>query len=111
MISSYGFDAEDSFLLSMPGGAVQLCLGLGIPYLAGRYKQRMLGAIAGNLFGLFGICLMAGLASNGPLNYTVGQLIGYYFVIASGSVVLIMILSIVASDFGMSNLEWELASG
>ncbi|KAH8885258.1 MFS general substrate transporter [Thozetella sp. PMI_491] len=98
MIQAYGFTSQQSFLLSTPAGVFQIFTGIGIPYLAGKYKQRMLGAVAGQLLSLFGISLMAGLAMNDPLNARIGQLFGYYIMIGSGAVSLIMILSVVATN-------------
>ncbi|EMR65575.1 putative mfs allantoate protein [Eutypa lata UCREL1] len=98
MIKSYGFTSQQSFLLSMPAGGLQLVIGWGIPYLASRTGQRALMAIVCMLLGLFGIALMTGLAKDDPLNARVGQLFAYYLMIPSPSTALILIITSVGTN-------------
>ncbi|KAI6090978.1 MFS transporter [Hypoxylon rubiginosum] len=98
MITSYGFSSQQSFLLSMPAGCMQLIIGWGFPYLASRTGKRSLMAIICMLLSLFGIGLMTGLARNDPLNARVGQLFAYYLMIACPATALIIILSTVSSN-------------
>jgi ACS family allantoate permease-like MFS transporter len=104
LIEGYGFSANETFLISTPAGVVQLITNLGIPYLAGRWHNRMLGACFGMAVGLFGISLMAGLAMHNPLNGKIGQLVGYYIVIGNSATALILILSVVSTNTGMNHV-------
>ncbi|KAH9884074.1 MFS transporter [Xylariomycetidae sp. FL2044] len=98
MIKSYGFTTQQSFLLSMPAGGLQLVIGWGMPYIASRTGQRMVVAMVCMLLGLFGIALMTGLARDDPLNGRIGQLVAYYLEIAGPSTALILILASVSSN-------------
>lgn len=105
MIKSYGFTAQQSFLLSMPAGGMQLLIGWGFPYLASKTGQRALMAMVCMLLGLFGIALMTGLAKDDPLNARVGQLFAYYLMIPSPSTALILIITSVGTNSGMYIIE------
>lgn len=98
LIQSYGFTSEETFLLSMPGGIVQLASNVGIPYMAYRLQQRYLSGCFGILNGIFGIALMAGLAMDDPLNKRIGQLVGYYLIIGNSATGLIIILGTISSN-------------
>ncbi|RDL41623.1 MFS general substrate transporter [Venustampulla echinocandica] len=98
LIQGLGFDAETTFLLSMPGGGVQLIANLGIPFVASKLGHRYLGAVFALVVGLFGISLMTGLAMHDPLNATAGQLFGYYIVIGNSATALILILGTISSN-------------
>lgn len=112
MIKSYGFTSQQSFLLSMPAGGLQLVIGWGIPYLASRTGQRALMAIVCMLLGLFGIALMTGLAKDDPLNARVGQLFAYYLMIPSPSTALILIITSVGTNAGTLIIEkWRFGHG
>lgn len=105
MIKSYGFTSQESFLLSMPAGAMQLIIGWGLPYLASRTGQRALMALVCMLLGLFGIALMTGLAKDDPLNARVGQLFAYYLMIPSPSTALVLIITSVGTNSGRSIIQ------
>jgi ACS family allantoate permease-like MFS transporter len=82
----------------MPGGFLQIFTNIGIPYLSSKYKIRSLGAAFGLFLALLGISLMAGLAIHNPINQPVGQLIGYYILIGSPGITLILLFSSVSSN-------------
>ncbi|KAH8892122.1 MFS transporter [Thozetella sp. PMI_491] len=98
MITSYGFDSETSFLLSMPAGFTEIITMLLIPYLAMRYGNRTLWAALSMIIGLLGIALMAGLGRENPTGGRIGQLVGYYLQIAAPSTALLIALSTVGTN-------------
>jgi ACS family allantoate permease-like MFS transporter len=98
LISGYGFDTQQTLLLSMPGGGFQILVNLAFPYIAFRTRQRMITACVAVLLSLFSISLMTGLARDGPTAHRVGQLIGYYILIGNSGSVLILIFSIVSTN-------------
>ncbi|EHK96713.1 putative Uncharacterized transporter [Glarea lozoyensis 74030] len=98
LIQGYGFTSEETLLISMPGGIVQLASNVGIPYMAYRLNQRYLSGCFGILCGIFGIALMAGLAMDDPLNKRIGQLVGYYMIIGNSATGLIIILGTISTN-------------
>lgn len=98
LIQGYGFDANTTFLLSMPGGAVEVISGLGFPWLARKFNNRMLMAAAAMCAGLFGISLMMGLERDGLVAHRIGQLFGYYMIIGNSATALILVLSNISSN-------------
>lgn len=93
-----GFDANTTFLITMPAGVVQVICNLGFPFVAQRTGLRMLSAVAAMCLSLFGISLMAGLARDGPTAHTIGQIIGYYITIGNSATATILVLSTISSN-------------
>ncbi|KAL1623120.1 hypothetical protein SLS54_004606 [Diplodia seriata] len=98
LIGGMGFDANTTFLITMPAGVVQVVCNLGFAYLAQRTGFRMLSAAAAMCLSLFGIALMAGLARDGPTAHTTGQIIGYYITIGNSATATILTLSSISSN-------------
>lgn len=98
LIGGMGFDANTTFIITMPAGVVQVICNLGFPYLAQRTGFRMLSAVAAMCLSLFGIALMAGLARDGPTAHTIGQIIGYYITIGNSATATILTLSNISSN-------------
>lgn len=71
LIGCMGFDANTTFLISMPADIVQVACKLEIPYMAQQTGRHMLSAVAATCLSLLRISLMAGLARGGPTAYTV----------------------------------------
>lgn len=82
----------------MPAGFFQILSNVGIPYLGYKTKNRTLAACCSMLGCLFAISLMAGLATGGPTNKRVGQLMGYYMWLGNSATALIIILSCISSN-------------
>ncbi|KAL1636642.1 hypothetical protein SLS58_009696 [Diplodia intermedia] len=98
LIGGMGFDANTTFLITMPAGVVQVVCNLSFAYLAQRTGRRMLSAAAAMCLSLFGIALMAGLARDGPTAHTTGQIIGYYITIGNSATATILTLSSISSN-------------
>ncbi|KAF4537693.1 MFS general substrate transporter [Lasiodiplodia theobromae] len=98
LIGGMGFDANTTFIITMPAGVVQVICNLGFSYLAQRTGFRMLSAVAAMCLSLFGIALMAGLARDGPTANTIGQIIGYYITIGNSATATILTLSNISSN-------------
>ncbi|KAJ9645603.1 hypothetical protein H2204_001184 [Knufia peltigerae] len=94
----YGFDTRTTLLLSMPAGFFQILSNVGLPYVGYKTKNRTLAACCGMLGCLFAISLMAGLATGGPTNHRIGQLMGYYMWLGNSATALIIILSCISTN-------------
>ncbi|EHY54809.1 hypothetical protein HRR83_004019 [Exophiala dermatitidis] len=98
LIQGYGFDSRTTLLLSMPAGFFQILSNVGLPWIGYKTKNRTLAACCGMLGCLFAISLMAGLATGGPTNHRVGQLVGYYMWLGNSATALIIILSCISTN-------------
>lgn len=98
LIQGYGFDTRTTLLLSMPAGFFQILSNVGLPYMGYKTKNRTLAACCGMLGCLFAISLMAGLATGGPTNHRIGQLMGYYMWLGNSATALIIILSCISTN-------------
>ncbi|OJD39878.1 allantoate permease [Diplodia corticola] len=74
IIKGFGYDSKTTALLSIPAGAVIIVSVLLATYAAGRFDQRGPCAVATQLMGVLGACLIAFL----PAEDKVGRLIGIY---------------------------------
>ncbi|KAK8048777.1 hypothetical protein PG994_010507, partial [Apiospora phragmitis] len=79
LIVSFGYSPEESLLLGIPGGAVEVVALIACGYLGDKYKNRLLFSTVGMIIAILGMLLIACLpASNSP-----GRLVGYYLTQAS----------------------------
>lgn len=74
VIKGFGYNSEQTALLSIPSGAVSIVSILMATYVAGRYNIRAFNVIALLIPGILGGCLMAFL----PSDNKAGKLIGNY---------------------------------
>ncbi|KAI1083129.1 MFS general substrate transporter [Whalleya microplaca] len=88
LIQSYGFTTQESLLISMPGGVVQIATTLFFcVWLLPRLKQRCLTGALATLLSIFGPTLMLGLQYPwDPLHARIGQIVGYYITIGNSPV-------------------------
>ncbi|KAK7922962.1 major facilitator superfamily domain-containing protein [Apiospora marii] len=79
LIVSFGYTPEDSLLLGIPGGAVEVVALIACGYLGDKYKNRLLFSTVGMIIAILGMLLITCLPeSNSP-----GRLVGYYLTQAS----------------------------
>jgi ACS family allantoate permease-like MFS transporter len=79
LIVSFGFSNQQSLLLGIPGGMVEVIALVVCGYLGDRYRNRLLICMSGLLLSILGMLLVTCLDSS----HNVGKLIGYYFTMAS----------------------------
>ncbi|KAJ5674981.1 transporter [Penicillium maclennaniae] len=92
-ISSFGFTAEESLILGVPGGAVEVIALLLNGYMCYKTDQRILCSLGGLVSALVGIILIVAL----PEGNNVGRLIGYYMTQASPTA-FVALLSMISSN-------------
>ncbi|KAK7969456.1 MFS general substrate transporter [Apiospora saccharicola] len=79
LIVSFGYTPEESLLLGIPGGAVEVVALIACGYLGDKYKNRLLFSTVGMIIAILGMLLITCLPeSNSP-----GRLVGYYLTQAS----------------------------
>lgn len=81
VISSFGFDARNSLLLGMPGGAIDFCAKLIFPWISDRFMDRTGPAFAAILLPMIGGILMITV----PLEHKGALLFGNYLISFSGA--------------------------
>jgi ACS family allantoate permease-like MFS transporter len=79
LIVSFGFSKEDSLLLGIPGGFVEVVALILAGWLGDRYRNRLLICTSGLVLAILGMLLVTCLDNN----HNVGKLIGYYLTQAS----------------------------
>lgn len=82
----------------MPSGVTQIITNLLFPWLAGKLRNRMLAASLSILLSIASIAIMIGLASRGPTDFRIGQLVVYYVILGNSPSPLILIFSIVSTN-------------
>ncbi|KAJ5140707.1 transporter [Penicillium atrosanguineum] len=93
LISSFGFTLEESLILGVPGGAVEVIALLLNGYMCYKTDQRILCSLGGLVSALVGIILIVAL----PEGNNVGRLIGYYMTQASPTA-FVALLSMISSN-------------
>ncbi|MCJ1388520.1 hypothetical protein MMC18_001367 [Xylographa bjoerkii] len=94
IISGFGYNSEQTALLSIPSGAVSIVSIITATYFAGRYDQRAIFIVLLLIPGVLGGCLMAFL----PADAKVGKLIGDYLTNCIGAT-LPLLYSWVAANY------------
>ncbi|KAH8899236.1 major facilitator superfamily transporter allantoate, partial [Thozetella sp. PMI_491] len=79
LIVSFGFTNQQSLLLGIPGGVIEVIALVLAGYLGDRYRNRLLVSTSGLLLAILGMLLITCLDDS----HSVGKLIGYYFTQAS----------------------------
>ncbi|EPS29216.1 putative transporter [Penicillium oxalicum] len=79
LITGFGFTAEQSLILGVPGGVVEVIALLLNGYVGHITNQRLLSSLGGLVTAMIGVILIVAL----PESYNVGRLIGYYMTQAS----------------------------
>lgn len=92
-ISSFGFTAEESLILGVPGGAVEVIALLLNGYMCYKTNQRILCSLGGLVTAMVGMILIVAL----PEGNNVGRLIGYYMTQASPTA-FVALLSMISSN-------------
>lgn len=98
LIESLNFTSEQTLLLNMPGGALQVILQWAAGYTADRTQQRSLVALALQLISLLAASLLIGFANVSPLYNRPGQLAGYFLMIGACAIGYYLLLAMVASN-------------
>lgn len=93
LIVSFGFSNEQSLLLGVPGGLVEIVALVGCGYLGDRFQNRLLVCTSGLLIAILGMLLVTCLDNN----HSVGKLIGYYMTQASPTP-FVALLSLIATN-------------
>ncbi|EFW99654.1 major facilitator superfamily transporter allantoate [Grosmannia clavigera kw1407] len=93
LIVSFGFTSEQSLLLGIPGGAIEVIALIAAGFLGDRLKNRLLVCTSGLLISILGMLLVTCLDNH----HRVGRLIGYYFTMASPTP-FVALLSLVATN-------------
>jgi len=91
LIVSFGFTDEQSLLLGVPGGAVEVISLVVIGWAGDRFRNRILFSMSGLCLSLLGVILIIAL----PLDKPGGRLAGYYMTQSSptGFVALLSLIS------------------
>lgn len=92
-ITSFGYNARDSLILGVPGGAVEVVALLLNGYVGHITGQRILASLGGLVASIVGMLLIVAL----PLSNNVGRLIGYYLTQASPTP-FVALLSLISSN-------------
>lgn len=92
-ITSFGYTEEESLILGVPGGAVEVIALLLNGYMGYKTGQRILCSLGGLVCALVGIILIVAL----PQSNNVGRLIGYYMTQASPTP-FVALLSMISSN-------------
>ncbi|KAJ5668948.1 Major facilitator superfamily domain general substrate transporter [Penicillium macrosclerotiorum] len=93
LISSFGFTAEESLILGVPGGAVEVIALVANGYMGHITNQRILCSLGGLVSAMVGMILIVAL----PQSNNVGRLIGYYMTQASPTA-FVALLSMISSN-------------
>lgn len=92
-ITSFGYNAKESLILGVPGGAVEIVALLLNGYVGHITGQRILASLGGLVAAILGMLLIVAL----PLSNNVGRLIGYYLTQASPTP-FVALLSLISSN-------------
>ena len=92
-IAGFGYSKEQSLLLGVPGGAVEVISLLLNGYVGAKTGQRILACLGGLVSAIVGMILIVAL----PLSNGVGRLIGYYMTQASPTP-FVALLSLISSN-------------
>jgi hypothetical protein len=92
-ITSFGYNAKESLILGVPGGAVEIVALLLNGYVGHITGQRILASLGGLVAAIIGMLLIVAL----PLSNNVGRLIGYYLTQASPTP-FVALLSLISSN-------------
>ncbi|KAJ5151108.1 transporter [Penicillium canariense] len=93
LITSFGFTAQESLILGVPGGAVEVIALLLNGYMGYITNQRLLCSLGGLVTAMVGVILIVAL----PESNNVGRLIGYYMTQASPTT-FVALLSMISSN-------------
>ncbi|KAJ5896760.1 transporter [Penicillium subrubescens] len=93
LITSFGFTKEESLILGVPGGAVEVIALVLNGYMGHITNQRLLCSLGGLVSALIGIILIVAL----PESNNIGRLIGYYMTQASPTA-FVALLSMISSN-------------
>ncbi|BDD63119.1 hypothetical protein MAP00_008059 [Monascus purpureus] len=93
LITSFGYSPEDSLLLGVPSGAVEVIALVLNGYISGMVQQRVLLGTLGLLVSMLGMILVVAL----PLSNNVGRLIAYYLTSASPTA-FVALLSLISTN-------------
>lgn len=92
-IAGFGFTVNQSLILGVPGGMVEVISLLLNGYIGYKTQQRLLTCMGGLVCAIVGVILIVAL----PLSNNVGRLIGYYMTQASPTP-FVAILSLISSN-------------
>lgn len=92
-IKGFGYSEEQSLILGVPGGAVEVVALLLNGYIGHITNQRVLTSLGGLVASIVGMLLIVAL----PLGNNVGRLIGYYLTQASPTP-FVALLSLISSN-------------
>ncbi|KAJ5527882.1 hypothetical protein N7513_012041 [Penicillium frequentans] len=93
MITSFGYSSQESLILGVPGGAVEVIALLCNGYMGYKTGNRILCSLGGLLCALVGMILIVAL----PESMNVGRLIGYYMTQASPTA-FVALLAMISSN-------------
>ncbi|KAJ5102998.1 transporter [Penicillium argentinense] len=93
LINSFGFTEEESLILGVPGGAVEVIALILNGYIGHITNQRLLCSLGGLVSAFVGMLLIVAL----PQSNDVGRLIGYYMTQASPTA-FVALLSMISSN-------------
>ncbi|CAG7972192.1 unnamed protein product [Penicillium salamii] len=93
LIKGFGYSEEQSLILGVPGGAVEVVALLLNGYIGHITNQRVLTSLGGLVASIVGMLLIVAL----PLGNNVGRLIGYYLTQASPTP-FVALLSLISSN-------------
>ncbi|KAJ5207275.1 Major facilitator superfamily domain general substrate transporter [Penicillium cf. griseofulvum] len=93
LIASFGYTDQESLILGIPGGAVEIIALLLNGYVGQITGQRVLASLGGLVASIVGMLLIVAL----PLSNNVGRLIGYYLTQASPTP-FVALLSLISSN-------------
>ncbi|KAK9849077.1 hypothetical protein MYU51_014963 [Penicillium brevicompactum] len=93
LIKGFGYTEEQSLILGVPGGAVEVIALLLNGYIGHITNQRVLTSLGGLVASIVGMLLIVAL----PLGNNVGRLIGYYLTQASPTP-FVALLSLISSN-------------
>lgn len=92
-ITSFGFTKEESLVLGVPGGAVEVVALILNGYLGAKTNQRVLCSLGGLVAAFVGMVLIVAL----PTSNNTGRLIGYYMTQAIPTA-FVALLSMISSN-------------
>ncbi|KAE8309957.1 MFS allantoate transporter [Aspergillus transmontanensis] len=93
LINGFGFSKEQSLILGVPGGAVEVIALVLNAYIGHITNQRLLSSLGGLITALLGIILILALSESN----NVGRLVGYYMTEASATSIVVL-LSMISSN-------------
>lgn len=93
LITSFGFTKEESLVLGVPGGAVEVVALVLNGYLGAKTNQRVLCSLGGLVAAFVGMVLIVAL----PTSNNTGRLIGYYMTQAIPTA-FVALLSMISSN-------------